>query len=83
MAANLSSLDVPSLMKESGYVPYIITWLRYTGFVLLYPTGVVNYPDYSLLDLHAKRLTRVHACALIDFQALQASWLSFISRCRM
>jgi hypothetical protein len=30
----------PSLSQESGYVPYVITWLRYTGFMVLYPSGV-------------------------------------------
>ncbi|KAG7199333.1 hypothetical protein KM043_018180 [Ampulex compressa] len=25
-----------------GYVPYIVTWFRYTGFIILYPIGVTG-----------------------------------------
>jgi very-long-chain (3R)-3-hydroxyacyl-CoA dehydratase len=27
-------------LKEAGTVPYFATWLRYSGFILLYPLGV-------------------------------------------
>ena len=34
----LNSPPVPPF-QECGYVPGLVTWLRYSGFIVLYPTG--------------------------------------------
>lgn len=38
-------------LKEAGFTPYFATWLRYSGFIVLYPIGVASELTMAWLAL--------------------------------
>mmetsp|Transcript_13125 Transcript_13125/g.41528 ORF Transcript_13125/g.41528 Transcript_13125/m.41528 type:complete len:116 (+) Transcript_13125:490-837(+) len=46
--------------KEAGMSPYVLLWLRYTGFIILYPIGVSSELGLTYMALPAIKATGMY-----------------------